>query len=646
MLELKAWLNLKNGGRQEHHVTLKTVTEEGVCAVWLDAFAEGTIDGECGAVIELCPKDLKSFVADYRYSEFWCSPAFGEDASEIPDETQGLIYEKTEGGYGVILPVVSEQYKCVLAGTASGKIQARLFSWYDKLTDCRALAFVYAEGENPYLLLEKCAEAGMRLLNSGCRTRKQRRYPEIFEYLGWCSWDAFEIRVDEEGLVNKCQEFREKEIPVKWVILDDMWAEVRDFYGMGYADRTEMCRLMHASRLYSFRADPKRFPNGLKGCIEKLKAYGMTVGIWHPTTGYWMGIDPSGEIYRDYKECLLQTEDGRWIPDFEQGKAYRFYHAFHEYLRQCGAEFVKIDNQSMTRRFYKKLAPVGEAARQFHNAMEASVGQHFDNQMINCMGMASEDMWNRSVSPISRCSNDFQPEDREWFTKHVLQCAYNCLIQGQFYYCDWDMWWSDDGQAEKNSIIRAVSGGPVYVSDTLYRSRQEVLSRLVLSDGRVLRCDRPGMPSRDCLTHNPVQGGRLFKLQNMAGTGGVLAVFNLDEQDRSVSGSISPSDVEGLQGDSFAVYEHFSRECRILDREESFELTLDNRDAYRLYVLVPLINGYAMIGRTDKYISPKTVRYTANDRAELVEDGEYAFVKDGELFLEASQRNRKDGEAG
>ena len=175
-------------------------------------------------------------------------------------------------------------------------------------------------------------------------------------------------------------------------------------------------------------------------------------------------------------------------------------YVFIDYLRKCGAEFVKIDNQSMSRRYYKKLAPVGQVARQFHDAMEASVGQHFDNQMINCMGMASEDMWNRSVSPNSRCSDDFLPENKAWFTKHILQCSYNCLIQGQFYTCDWDMWWTDDGQAVKNSILRAISGGPIYVSDTLGRSRAEIFKPLVLEDGRILRCDRPAMPARDCLT--------------------------------------------------------------------------------------------------------------------------------------------------
>lgn len=634
MYEWKAYLNLADGTRQEYQVMIKKLMEDGICAVYLDGFSQQLLDSECGAVIEFKLHDMKSFVADYRYSEYWCCPSFGTKEEEIPEDTQGLIYEKYDGRFVVILPVVSEKYKCVLSGNTEGKIQAKLFSWYEKLNTCRALAFLCAEGDDPYLLMEKCAEMGVKLLNTGVRTRKERRYPDIFEYLGWCSWDAFEIRVDEKSLIAKCQEFKEKNIPVKWAIIDDMWAEVRDFYGVEYKNRAEMFRLMHSSKLYSFQADPKRFPNGLKACIEKMNDYGLKVGMWHPTTGYWTGIDPDGDIYRDYKDCLFQTEDGRYIHCFEQEKAYRFYHAFHEYLRQSGAEFVKIDNQSMTRRFYKKLAPVGEVSRQFHNAMEASVGQHFDNQMINCMGMASEDMWNRSVSAIARCSNDFRPEDKEWFTNHVLQCAYNCLVQGQFYYCDWDMWWSDDGQAQKNSIIRAVSGGPIYISDTLERSNAEVLYPLVFSDGRILRCDRPGMPTRDCLTENPVINGKLFKIQNICNDSGVIAVFNLDGKNESVRGYIAPSDVPGLEYDNYVIYEHFSKEFHIVDRNECLEVVLTDRDAYKLYVIVPIINGYAMIGRTDKYISPKTVNYTAKGEAELVENGPYAYVKDGKIYFE------------
>jgi len=451
----------------------------------------------------------------------------------------------------------------------------------------------------------------------------------LFEYLGWCSWDAFQIRVSEEDLLAKCQEFQQKQIPVKWAILDDMWAEIHDFYGAVYTTRRDMIRLMHSARLYDLNADPIRFPQGLKHCLDAIKAYGITPGIWHPTTGYWKGIDPDGPLMETLRNMLIQTEDGRYIHGPEYEKAYGFYTAFHDYLKAAGAEFVKIDNQSMSRRFFKKHMPVGEAARSVHDAMEDSVDRHFGNRMINCMGMANEDMWNRKQSPISRCSDDFLPEDRAWFTKHILQCSYNCLIQGQFYFCDWDMWWTDDGQAVKNSILRAISGGPIYISDTLHRSRKEVLEPLIRSDGRILRCDRPAMPTADCLTVDPVTGKQIFKLQNTCKNSGIMAVFNLNEE-APVTGSICPQDIPGLQGQAFAVYEHFSRSLQILKAGQVMPLTLQNSDDFRLYVFVPMENGSCVIGDAKKFISPAAL---AED-GKLTESGVLARVENQQLILE------------
>lgn len=629
----RAYLNTKDQSVQDYHVNINEVTEGGITAVYIDAFSDKAIDSEFGAGIEISISDLTEWMSDFRKIEFWCVPAFGTELQNVPGDTQGFIYKKQNGLYGVILPVVSEKYKCTLKGTEEGLLQARLYSWCEKLNDCKALAFLYAEGENPYELMEKCAKLGLKLLNNGCRPCDERRYPEIFEYIGWCSWDAFQIRVTEEDIIKKCQEFKDKNIPIKWAIIDDMWGEVHNFYNVKYETREEMFKLMHSSKLYSFKADPKRFPNGLKGCIDKVKDFGITVGMWHPTTGYWSGIDPDGEIYRDLKDTLIQTDNGFYIPSYEQDKAYRYYNAYHDYLRNSGAEFVKIDNQSMTRRFYKKYAPVGQVARQFHNAIEASVGQHFDNQMINCMGMASEDMWNRSVSPISRCSADFQPEDRPWFAHHITQCTYNTIVQGQFYYCDWDMWWTDDGQAAKNSLLRAVSGGPIYVSDTLDRSRAEVIMPLVLNDGKILRCDDQAMPTLDCLTQNPSTSGKIFKVQNIANSSGILAVYNIDAENKEVNGTISPKDVLKLEGDEFAVYEHFSKELKILKADESFELKLKDNDDFKLYIMVPLKDGNGVIGRIDKFISPKTVSYNRKGEYELIEDGPFAVVRDYKLII-------------
>ena len=194
----KVFLQLSNGDWQEAQIKVTEKVDEGVHAVFIDGLSSQTLDAEFGAGIELRVDGMRSWMADYRHCEYWCCPAFGTDFSNVPDETQGLIYEKTDGSYGAILPVVSEQYKCVLTGNDTDIVMAKLFSWYEKMTACKALAVVWAEGDNPYALLEKCASVGLKLLETGYRTRQERRYPEIFEYLGWCSWDAFEIWVDEK----------------------------------------------------------------------------------------------------------------------------------------------------------------------------------------------------------------------------------------------------------------------------------------------------------------------------------------------------------------------------------------------------------------------------------------------------------------
>ena len=81
------------------------------------------------------------------------------------------------------------------------------------------------------------------------------------------------------------------------------------------------------------------------------------------------------------------------------------------------------------------------------------------------------------------------------------------------------------------------------------------------------------------------------------------------------------------------MYEHFSKECRIIARSESFTIQLKDNDDFRLYVVVPLKNGCGMIGRIDKFISPKTVQYTVKGEAELIEEGPYAYVENGKLVL-------------
>ena len=601
-----------------------------------------SVDGGCfsadNAIMLTVGEDIPavSYMANYQSCPHWCRPAFPETQDAIPNKTQALLGRYGDE-YGFILPVVDECYKTALrGGDVSGRSGMELYSFANvsNLCECETLAAVYAIGNEPYKLAGECAKYSLELLNNGAAIRAERRYPEIFEYLGWCSWDALEIRVSTEGLLEKCREFKEKNIPVKWAIIDDMWAECDNLRDIpdDLTRETGMFKVMHSSKLRSFEADPKRFPLGLRDCIAKIHEYGLKVGMWHPTSGYWSGIDPTSQLAAELRELLIETPNGRLLPEPELETAFLFYNAFHDFLKACGTDFVKIDNQGFIADNYREGLPLGKAARALQRAICSSVGAHFDNDIINCMGMASENMFNRPSGAVSRCSGDFLPENREWFIRHILACSYNSLVQGQFYWSDWDMWWTDDEQAKKNSVLRAISGGPIYVSDKIGRSRPEVFEPLCYSDGRILRCESPATPTLDCLTVDPEKSGRIFKVKNVYDKGGVIAAFNLDAGNQPVSGSICAADL-GMCGE-VAIYEHFSGEAWILSDGDKLDVTLSDHDDFRLYTIVPF-DKIAVLGLIDKFNSPLAVSGGFDDVYSLYEGGEFAIVApEGEYKLQ------------
>ena len=235
---------------------------------------------------------------------------------------------------------------------------------------------------------------------------------------------AGKIQITRSMLSEKAKEFRDKDIPVRWFILDDMWGDVPSINR----------QTMHSRELYRFEADGKRFEKGLKGVIKELRdVYGIETGIWHPTTGYWNGIDPAGEIAQNHKDLLVYSAAGKLVHSPETAKAFEYYNIQHSFYRECGATFVKVDNQGFLRTNYKNIMPIGKAAENVHKAIEASVGANFDMEMINCMCMPSECFWNRPTSSVCRFSGDFQPMDRQWFIRHILQGGYYSLFQGCVY---------------------------------------------------------------------------------------------------------------------------------------------------------------------------------------------------------------------
>ncbi len=608
-------------------IKINSIDKDGTVAVYVDARLDsGTFANENAIRITYAANGIKESMADYLYSPFWCAPAFPKTVQEIPEKTQGLLSKLDNGEWLFILPVCDSVYKCSIAGSSLG-ISAVIESYANNISSCdNQLAFVAAKGENPYELVEKVAKRAIELLDNGMMMRTDKKYPEIFEKLGWCTWDAMHVHVNDAGIQRKIKEFKDKGLPVDWVIIDDMWATVPELVGIP-EDHKTFWSVFQNGRLDSFEGAPEKFPDGLKACIDKVHAEGMRVGMWYPITGYWKGFLKNGYMMQRHPEAIKKINSKYLVAPEDKG-AHEVYSDIAKWFRDCGADFIKIDNQSSYKTNYFNCGvSVGQMARTLQAAVEDAAIEHFGNDgdiaLINCMCMAVENMFNRKESSICRCSNDFQPENRPWFATHILQCAFNSLIQGQYYFNDWDMWWSSDGQALKNSVCRAISGGPIYVSDRNDETNPDILWPLILDDGTIIRTEAPAVPTYDCITVDPTKEKKPMKIFSKKNGATVIAAFNIDAEEGAVSGEICPADF-GFEGE-VAVYEYFTKEGKIVSADAKLSVELANPDVFSLYVIAPLADGKAVIGASEKMIAPGTYNVTENGMVALT-NGKFTAV--------------------
>lgn len=207
---------------------------------------------------------------------------------------------------------------------------------------------------------------------------------------------------------------------------------------------------------------------------------------------------------------------------------YRFYNELHGYLASAGIDGVKVDVQCILETLGAGLGGRVELTRQYHHALDASVAKNFpDNGCIACMSHNTDALYCSKQTAVVRASDDFYPRDPVSHTIHIAAVAYNSVFLGEFMQPDWDMFHSLHPAADYHASARAISGGPVYVSDAPGKHNFELLKKLVLPDGSVLRARLPGRPSRDCLFSDPARDGvSLLKIWNMNKYTGVLGVYN------------------------------------------------------------------------------------------------------------------------
>ncbi|KAI3433391.1 hypothetical protein D9Q98_003207 [Chlorella vulgaris] len=321
-----------------------------------------------------------------------------------------------------------------------------------------------------------------------------------------------------------------------------------------FADSTNFTRRLTDVKANSKFSSPYASPDDISsGRREDLKAvvdhlrnrFNVDyVYCWHGLSAYWSGVSPDSAAVSKYGPKLHFPKPTPGLSEIEPSTAWNpgilggvsiannvdeLFSDMHAYLSAAGISGVKVDCQAGVGLVGSALGGGPAAALKAHSALEDSIATHFkDNHAINCMCHSTENIYRWRDTAVARASDDFYPTDRASHIPHLAACAFNGVFLSPLALPDWDMFSSRHVAAEIHATARAVCGGPVYVSDAPGSHAFDVLRRLVLPDGSILRAKLPGRPTRDSLFRDVMRDGdTLLKIWNMNATGGIVGVFNL-----------------------------------------------------------------------------------------------------------------------
>ncbi|CAA2983372.1 galactinol--sucrose galactosyltransferase [Olea europaea subsp. europaea] len=603
-------------------------------------------------------KDIR-FMSIFRFKVWWTTHWIGTNGRDLEHETQIMILDKSEDGrrpYVLLLPMLEGPFRACLQPGKDDYVDLCVESGSTKVTGESFRSVLYMQaGDDPYSLVKEAMKVARDHLGT-FKLLEEKTPPGIVDKFGWCTWDAFYLNVHPEGVLEGVKGLVDGGVPPGLVLIDDGWQSIShdedpiSSEGMNRTSAGEQmpCRLIKFQENYKFRdyESPNKSKNsgdapnkGMGAFIKDLKGTFKSVDyvyVWHALCGYWGGLRPGASGLPESKVVKPELTPGlqKTMEDLAVDKIVnngvglvppeivdRMYEGLHSHLESVGVDGVKVDVIHLLEMLCEEYGGRVELAKAYYEALTSSVRNHFKgNGVIASMEHCNDFMYLGTEAIALGRVDDFwctdpsgDPNGTFWLQGcHMVHCAYNSLWMGNFIQPDWDMFQSTHPCAEFHAASRAISGGPIYVSDSVGKHDFDLLKRLVLPDGSILRCDYYALPTRDCLFEDPLHDGKtMLKIWNLNKYTGVLGAFNCQgggwsreerrnkcasQYSHTVSSKASPSDIEWKHGtkpisiegvDVFAVYFFHEKKLVLSKPSTNIELSLEPFD-FELLTVSPV----------------------------------------------------------
>ena len=273
----------------------------------------------------------------------------------------------------LLLPLIEGPFRASLQPGLDDYVDVCMESGSTQVTHSTFRTCLYIHADNdPYTLVNEAMKVIRHHLGT-FKLLEEKTPPGIVDKFGWCTWDAFYLKVHPQGVREGVNTLAEGGCPPGLVIIDDGWQTFcRDDEPVteGGSLNCSMPGEQMLNRLISFEENCKfkdyrsrRVPHdvGMGAFVRDLKEEFKAlenVFVWHAFCGYWGGLRsnvegmPESEVVpaRLSKGAEMTMTDLAVVKIVENGvglvaphEADKLYEGLHSHLESVGIDGVKID---------------------------------------------------------------------------------------------------------------------------------------------------------------------------------------------------------------------------------------------------------------------------------------------------------------
>ena len=555
---------------------------------------------------------------------------FSEEGFRIPtlnepDQYGAMIILKLrDGSYLSLLPLTAQNATTRFHVNDGGELKIELLHAGTAKVNGDFPILSWAKSKDLYQATYKAWDraASLPQLEKMAGRREEKTYPEMFNYLGWCTWQqyAWNTAVTQEGLMKYYNKLEASNMPVRWLLIDDGWQNTQNM------------------ELINFQPSPEKFPSGWEVLKEK-KGEGKIkwTGLWHAFNGHWNGIHEnhtlSGIDMMKHNDLLLVEDD--------QEDIQKYYERMAETTEEGGFDFVKVDVQARALTKYSGTKDPVSTVNQQLTALEEEVRRERDLGIINCMAMNTVQLFNTPYSTVTRVSQDYIVGNMPKAKSHIYQSYLSTIWLGYTVFPDHDMFHSSDSVSGRlMAVSKALSSAPVYLSDKPSEFIPENILPLTLSNGKLIKPLAPAVPIQRSIFKNVFDKPNPFIVSApLNNKSAAIAAYNLTKSGTEIQGEIKTEDYKDASAmilpyegkweipeEGLFIYEWDKQTGEVL--KDSKEFTINGFDD-RYYILSPIKENWAVIGLANKFLSSGAVNeitYEENKlKVNLKEGGNFVF---------------------